>query len=746
MIYEVILYMKWIRNHRLNLLLITLNIIYILFLLKKAYRIENIDYGNVVGIIIVSVLLTWTILGEEVSNKITVPMSIAIFGCLFFIFFISRSANDSIEIINRDLSSGKPTEFKEYKYFIMFIVPFIYMWGAYLSKIGSLGILTYLDISIVVILWFLGYKEEIIYTMPFLLATILLTFGVNNLKYFLIKEEQGLRKYKISKWKLSLLSIVIISVLIGISIKLPYRKVGAYSAKIKANLTISKDKHSEVSDRNFVGYNEGISGFSQERDRLGGKLKLDNKEVLKIAIVQGLINKQYYFRGNVRDTYIGDRWVSNHQQILTEDMETSSDNLVREVKELGGKIIKVKVYPDIQNESYFSPKYSTNINEESNQRIYKDGVSNIFFSNNPISSSYIVTFLDDSFLEQAISDDKILKIANDGRVSSEVPDFYLQIPNSVTLRTFDLVREITKEKTNSKDKVEAIKKYLETNYKYSLDVSEVPEGKDFLDYFLFTEKKGYCEYFATAMTMMCRMSGVPARYVEGFKLSDKKDSEGNYIVSNMDAHAWCEVNYKLDMDSSKIKQDNIWQEVDASPTAYEFSEKDSKNNIAISNSSNINKTGETERTGLQKSEVNNSVSIANGNNHAIENDHLFKAIGIIIIVIIILRIVLINRKYKFLRKETSAKKIFLYYENGLSSINMLKRSYETYGEFIDRIDDKALSDKLKKLIQLVYLEHYGDEVKLINGEEYVDYFEDYLKKKDGNIIYLIKKFFFLRKG
>ncbi|WP_294342694.1 transglutaminase family protein, partial [uncultured Clostridium sp.] len=53
-------------------------------------------------------------------------------------------------------------------------------------------------------------------------------------------------------------------------------------------------------------------------------------------------------------------------------------------------------------------------------------------------------------------------------------------------------------------------------------------------------KKGYCTYFATATTIMCRAVGVPARYVEGVKL-DEKVKEGEYIAKNSDSHAWCEV-------------------------------------------------------------------------------------------------------------------------------------------------------------------------------------------------------------
>ena len=81
----------------------------------------------------------------------------------------------------------------------------------------------------------------------------------------------------------------------------------------------------------------------------------------------------------------------------------------------------------------------------------------------------------------------------------------------------------------------------------------------FLDYFLFQEKKGYCVYFATAMTMFCRIADVPARYVEGFKMPNNSLS-GRYTVTNEEAHAWCEYLLKADPD--------IWAVVDTAPTPF----------------------------------------------------------------------------------------------------------------------------------------------------------------------------------
>lgn len=62
---------------------------------------------------------------------------------------------------------------------------------------------------------------------------------------------------------------------------------------------------------------------------------------------------------------------------------------------------------------------------------------------------------------------------------------------------------------------------------------------DFVSSFLLDTRKGYCTYFATAMTVMCRISGIPARYVEGF-VADP-DMNGRAWVTGKQGHAWTEV-------------------------------------------------------------------------------------------------------------------------------------------------------------------------------------------------------------
>lgn len=61
-----------------------------------------------------------------------------------------------------------------------------------------------------------------------------------------------------------------------------------------------------------------------------------------------------------------------------------------------------------------------------------------------------------------------------------------------------------------------IREYLSDNCRYTTKPGRVPEGKDFVDYFLNETHQGYCTYFATSAVMMMRSAGVPARYVEGY--------------------------------------------------------------------------------------------------------------------------------------------------------------------------------------------------------------------------------------
>ena len=102
-----------------------------------------------------------------------------------------------------------------------------------------------------------------------------------------------------------------------------------------------------------------------------------------------------------------------------------------------------------------------------------------------------------------------------------------------------LAQEITKQYSTEYDKANAIELYLRTRFGYSLDMPTTPPP-DPLAYFLFLRKEGHCEYFASAMAVMLRTLGIPARVVNGFRNGEYNDVTGSYIIRGKDAHSWVE--------------------------------------------------------------------------------------------------------------------------------------------------------------------------------------------------------------
>ena len=123
-------------------------------------------------------------------------------------------------------------------------------------------------------------------------------------------------------------------------------------------------------------------------------------------------------------------------------------------------------------------------------------------------------------------------------------------------RIRQLALNVTREAHNPYDKAKAVEAYLRTQFAYTLDLNFTK--RDPLSEFLFEAKAGHCEYFATAMAVMMRTVGIPARIVNGFQMGDYNDVNDLYTVRASDAHSWVEV-YFVDTKS--------WVEFDPTPAA-----------------------------------------------------------------------------------------------------------------------------------------------------------------------------------
>jgi len=130
----------------------------------------------------------------------------------------------------------------------------------------------------------------------------------------------------------------------------------------------------------------------------------------------------------------------------------------------------------------------------------------------------------------------------------------LAVPGNVDPRLRQLATSLAAEGLTPAEIVERVVGHFHSGYRYSLNVGAF-RTTDPLAEFMFEKKKGYCEYFASAATVLLRLSGVPARYVTGYAVRSFHRSGDHYVIRDSDAHAWTEA----------YIEGRGWVEADATP-------------------------------------------------------------------------------------------------------------------------------------------------------------------------------------
>ena len=139
----------------------------------------------------------------------------------------------------------------------------------------------------------------------------------------------------------------------------------------------------------------------------------------------------------------------------------------------------------------------------------------------------------------SVADEESLRWAGD-----EYPEWirerYLQLPSELPDRVRMLAKTISAGYDNAYDKASAIEAYLRT-IPYNESIEAPPAGQDGVDYFLFDVREGYCDYYASAMAVMARAVGIPARVANGYTRGEAMEDGKTFLVRERHAHAWAEV-------------------------------------------------------------------------------------------------------------------------------------------------------------------------------------------------------------
>jgi hypothetical protein len=773
-----------IKEKLIYIILIYINFTFILMLLEKGIKIENFNYKFTSTLFIIGLLIysfynytlrkpiymgLFTLLMVSISGAYYLK-NIEVLGKLFNNYFF-----EDITILNDLIYEGAITYFYQYKILLILGIPLIIALMLWITFIYIKEFILIFSSVVVIGLWFsrsyVVVKEYLFIYLVVSSFTFIITTYIKRIQRY---KDEGVNVT--FKFSYILIYAIIISLMISkITIMLPQEFEGKNVTYFSNFFKNAFARESSV--LNKVKYGLSASGYSNSNERLGGPVSINYQEVFKVKS-----DKAYYLKGNTLDFYDGNKWARsneiNYKNVSGKDMKYVSFgyNLMNNKNSL-------TIYPnkDFINNTMFVPNYTFNVSGAEGTLFY-DKVP-VVLSENIVKSAYTIKFYESSEVFDTIEDvrDYKTEITEKDRLSNNVylpmdyllrptykeinksinknipnedrfsyrnrEDFkvleyyseYLQVPENISNRTYELVQEITKDSFSSIEKVLKIKKYLTKNYSYDLQVSVVPEGSEFIDYFLFEEKKGYCTYFNTAMSIMCRIAGVPARYVEGFKTPSKKDDKGLYSVSNSDAHGWSEVILGASY------YENMWTIVDASPTVSEDIQRELKERKEkqISNPDSEGADIIPIRKPQNKIEDIDYVEGQEENNKVTLSDNQLKVINIlsVIILFILMRIIEVWKNRNRLLKSKEVTPLYNYYLDRLAVILIVKPEFQGDLEFAKSIKDFNLKEKMLILVRGSYEEFYGKHsVAILNNKEYYDFLEVYLKHYQGKLEYLKNKY------
>jgi protein-glutamine gamma-glutamyltransferase len=285
---------------------------------------------------------------------------------------------------------------------------------------------------------------------------------------------------------------------------------------------------------NFIRPESLRTGFSDEV-RLGqvGQIKFDNSPVMRVMILNEEISRvprPIYWRGIALDQFDGTHWRASNRNFQTIKRKPDGGMMV---KRSGNELLAQEIITEpIDTDILFSANVPVGFQGLEGSMITEVNDSYIL----PNRTSYKLKYFAYSDLRVPEAYD----LRNDkGVYPAEVMDGYLQLP-IISTQIQDLARQLTKDKTNAYDMTISIKNYLQKNLNYTRTLErgahEFP-----LDDFLFENKAGHCEYFATSMTVMLRVLGIPSRVVNGF-IDGQWNAVGDFfLIRESDAHSWVEV-------------------------------------------------------------------------------------------------------------------------------------------------------------------------------------------------------------
>lgn len=453
------------------------------------------------------------------------------FDVPFFSFTWIKEIFLEVKLNLKILSEGKWVGFTDLFRSILFslllwiISYLIYYWVIFAKKILPFFVLT------------VGYLTVLDTFTEFqanaaIIRTVLIGFMLLGILHF--QRIKGNYPYT-NFFKVSLMWVLTLAIMVGVSSSVAFfaPKKGPqwpdpvpYIKSFASGEGFSKHAYSKV-------------GYGENDSQLGGPFINDNTPVFTAEVSQA-----HYWKVETKDFYTGKGWeVSKEIPAIESDGKVRlpvfysnvlQEQLVARINYQGDSNHPHIVYPMELKEIETEEQVSFSINA------FTEKISTNVGGNPKVVDSYEVLYDFPTFsiemLQQYKEDDP-----------QELLTIYTQLPENLPNRVTELASSIVEDYPNRYDKVKAVERYLSLgDYQYETKDVPVPDkDQDYVDQFLFESKRGYCDNFSSAMVVMLRSVGIPARWTKGYTHGTYQEAISAdrilYEVTNSNAHSWVEV-------------------------------------------------------------------------------------------------------------------------------------------------------------------------------------------------------------
>ncbi|PJF44763.1 MAG: hypothetical protein CUN55_02290 [Phototrophicales bacterium] len=290
--------------------------------------------------------------------------------------------------------------------------------------------------------------------------------------------------------------------------------------------------------------------YGGDRLDLTGAIQLGNDPVLEIQIADNIpANIRFYWKATIFDTYDGRGW--EHRRSVRAFKESAGMDF--NVGDYAGRQIidqRITVFIRSSPLVYAATEWQSILDVPVEAELNCADGSSTCVNNNQQADVAIIRAQDplrQNSKYRAVSSVSTASAFELRSAGTDYPEWVLQIYLQGGENVSADVRALTQQiiaasgATTPYDKAKAIEQWLRANIAYDESIPAPPINQDAVDWFLFDIQRGYCNYYATAMIMMLRSEGIPARMGAGFAQGSYDPATRTYRVKENDAHTWVEV-------------------------------------------------------------------------------------------------------------------------------------------------------------------------------------------------------------